>query len=161
MDIIRAGASGNIRHGRHGTRVEEGYSGRPGSVPEEEEFLQKGWETLEARLSVVWASRKRKNQLIAAMANYLKLDVYDLELSGVDSNANLMMSLRNTSNRSILVVEDIDCNREVRDRAEEVGHHHPVDPTFSKVGVSRKHASFKLQTTLWLKLNFYMLSNAR
>jgi chaperone BCS1 len=69
-----------------------------------------------------------KTSLIAAMANYLKFDVYDLELSGVDSNANLMMSLRNTSNRSILVVEDIDCNREVRDRAEEVGHHHPVDP---------------------------------
>ncbi|XP_059439131.1 AAA-ATPase At3g50940-like isoform X2 [Corylus avellana] len=62
-----------------------------------------------------------KTSLIAAMANYLKFDVYDLELSAVHSNADLMMSLRNTSNRSILVVEDIDCNREVKDRSGEDG----------------------------------------
>jgi hypothetical protein len=99
-----------------------------------------------------------KTSLIAAMANYLKFDVYDLELSGVDSNANLMMSLRNTSNRSILVVEDIDCNREVRDRAEEVGHHHPVDPTFSKVSVSRKHASnFKILPPLYFMVEIKFL----
>jgi chaperone BCS1 len=89
-----------------------------------------------------------KTSLIAAMANYLKFDVYDLELSGVHSNADLMRSLRNTSNRSILVVEDIDCNRVVRDRAEKVRDHpiHPFDdPTFRKVSVyarkSRKHRS--------------------
>ncbi|XP_059440402.1 AAA-ATPase At3g50940-like [Corylus avellana] len=62
-----------------------------------------------------------KTSLIAAMANYLKFDVYDLELSGVHSNADLMMSLRNTCNRSILVVEDIDCNSEVQDRSREDG----------------------------------------
>ncbi|XP_059438552.1 AAA-ATPase At3g50940-like [Corylus avellana] len=64
-----------------------------------------------------------KTSLIAAMANYLKFDVYDLELSSVFSNADLMMSLRNTSNRSILVIEDIDCTREVRDRSEEDDDH--------------------------------------
>ncbi|KAE8010536.1 hypothetical protein FH972_006902 [Carpinus fangiana] len=63
-----------------------------------------------------------KTSLIVAMANYLKFDVYDLELSGVHSNADLMMSLRNTSNRSILVVEDIDCNIEVQDRSGEDGN---------------------------------------
>jgi chaperone BCS1 len=62
-----------------------------------------------------------KTSLIAAMANYLKFDVYDLELSSVFSNADLKMLLRNTSNRSILVIEDIDCNKEVRDRSEEDG----------------------------------------
>ncbi|XP_059439278.1 AAA-ATPase At3g50940-like [Corylus avellana] len=59
-----------------------------------------------------------KTSLIAAMANYLKFDVYDLELSNVNCNADLRMLLRNTSNRSILVIEDIDCTREVRDRSE-------------------------------------------
>ncbi|KAE8010535.1 hypothetical protein FH972_006901 [Carpinus fangiana] len=62
-----------------------------------------------------------KTSLIAAMANYLKFDVYDLELSGVHSNEDLMKSLRNTSNRSILVVEDIECNIEVQDRSQEDG----------------------------------------
>ncbi|XP_027362064.1 AAA-ATPase At2g18193-like [Abrus precatorius] len=54
-----------------------------------------------------------KSSLIAAMANYLKFDVYDLELSSVYSNSDLMRALRDTSNRSIVVIEDIDCNKEV------------------------------------------------
>ncbi|TKY70425.1 mitochondrial chaperone BCS1-B [Spatholobus suberectus] len=54
-----------------------------------------------------------KSSLIAAMANHLKFDVYDLELSSVYSNSDLMRALRETSNRSIVVIEDIDCNKEV------------------------------------------------
>ncbi|KAK7309313.1 hypothetical protein RJT34_05934 [Clitoria ternatea] len=58
-----------------------------------------------------------KSSLIAAMANHLKFDVYDLELTSVYSNSELMRALRETSNRSIIVVEDIDCNREVLTRS--------------------------------------------
>ncbi|KAJ7953047.1 AAA-ATPase [Quillaja saponaria] len=58
-----------------------------------------------------------KSTLIAAIANYLKFDIYDLELSSVYSNSDLMRAVRNTSNRSILVIEDIDCNKEVHDRS--------------------------------------------
>ncbi|KAK7307516.1 hypothetical protein VNO77_40652 [Canavalia gladiata] len=54
-----------------------------------------------------------KSSLIAAMANYLKFDVYDLELTSLYSNSDLMGALRDTSNRSIIVIEDIDCNKEV------------------------------------------------
>ncbi|KAK7307514.1 hypothetical protein VNO77_40650 [Canavalia gladiata] len=54
-----------------------------------------------------------KSSLIAAMANYLKFDVYDLELTSVHSNSDLMRALRDTTNRSIIVIEDIDCNKEV------------------------------------------------
>lgn len=54
-----------------------------------------------------------KSSLIAAMANYLKFDVYDLELSSVYSNSDLMRAMRDTSNQSIIVIEDIDCNKEV------------------------------------------------
>nr|KYP66924.1 hypothetical protein KK1_013235 [Cajanus cajan] len=58
-----------------------------------------------------------KSSLIAAMANHLKFDVYDLELSSVYSNSDLMRALSETSNRSIIVIEDIDCNREVHVRS--------------------------------------------
>ncbi|KAG4944391.1 hypothetical protein JHK85_049037 [Glycine max] len=52
-----------------------------------------------------------KSSLVAAMANYLKFDVYDLELSSLCSSSGIMRALRDTSNRSIAVIEDIDCNR--------------------------------------------------
>ncbi|KFK40192.1 hypothetical protein AALP_AA3G342000 [Arabis alpina] len=60
-----------------------------------------------------------KSSLIAAMANYLKFDVFDLELSSIYDNGDLKRVLLSTTNRSILVIEDIDCNAEVRDREAE------------------------------------------
>ncbi|KAL3720435.1 hypothetical protein ACJRO7_005281 [Eucalyptus globulus] len=57
--------------------------------------------------------------LIAAMANYLNFNTYDLELSGLRSNADLRRLLVATANHSILVVEDIDCNIELQDRKSE------------------------------------------
>ncbi|KAJ4822965.1 hypothetical protein Tsubulata_000328, partial [Turnera subulata] len=57
-----------------------------------------------------------KSSLIAAMANYLNFDVYDLELSDLRSNSELRRLLVATANRSILVVEDIDCTIELQDR---------------------------------------------
>ncbi|XP_024989120.1 AAA-ATPase At3g50940-like [Cynara cardunculus var. scolymus] len=57
-----------------------------------------------------------KSSLIAAMANYLKFDIYDLELTAIKSNSELRNLLVSTANRSILVVEDIDCSVELHDR---------------------------------------------
>ncbi|KAF3967528.1 hypothetical protein CMV_008468 [Castanea mollissima] len=57
-----------------------------------------------------------KSSLIAAMANYLKFDIYDLELSNLHSNTDLRGLIASTSNRSILVIEDIDCTIELQDR---------------------------------------------
>lgn len=51
-----------------------------------------------------------KSSLIAAMANFLRYDVYDLELSKVADNSELRALLIQTSNRSIIVIEDIDCS---------------------------------------------------
>ncbi|KAH7651023.1 mitochondrial chaperone BCS1 protein [Dioscorea alata] len=59
-----------------------------------------------------------KSSLIAAMANFLKFDVYDLELTAIHSNSELRKLLVSTANRSILVVEDIDCNIELENRKE-------------------------------------------
>lgn len=51
-----------------------------------------------------------KSSLIAAMANYLHYDVFDLELSKVSDNSELRALLIQTTNRSIIVIEDIDCS---------------------------------------------------
>ncbi|PIA56094.1 hypothetical protein AQUCO_00700445v1 [Aquilegia coerulea] len=58
-----------------------------------------------------------KSSLIAAMANYLNFNIYDLELANVFSNSELRRLLVATRNRSILVIEDIDCSVELKDRA--------------------------------------------
>ncbi|XP_062194420.1 AAA-ATPase At5g57480-like [Phragmites australis] len=51
-----------------------------------------------------------KSSLIAAMANHLRYDVFDLELTRVASNADLRALLIQTTNRSLIVIEDIDCS---------------------------------------------------
>lgn len=51
-----------------------------------------------------------KSSLIAAMANYLNFDIYDLELTDIRRNSDLRRLLVSTANRSILVIEDIDCS---------------------------------------------------
>ena len=57
-----------------------------------------------------------KSSLIAAMANHLRFDIYDLELTAVQSNSDLRMLLVGISSRSILVVEDIDCTIKLQQR---------------------------------------------
>lgn len=69
-----------------------------------------------------------KSSLIAAMANYLKFDIYDMELASLHSNSELRRLLVSTANRSILVIEDIDCSIELQDR-----RHAGFDHTESQV----------------------------
>ncbi|XP_058220769.1 AAA-ATPase At3g50940-like [Rhododendron vialii] len=57
-----------------------------------------------------------KSSLVAAMANYLRFDVYDLDLREVQCNSDLRRLLIGTGNRSIVVVEDIDCNVGLQNR---------------------------------------------
>ncbi|XP_030481444.2 AAA-ATPase ASD, mitochondrial [Cannabis sativa] len=51
-----------------------------------------------------------KSTMISAMANFLDYDVYDLELTAVKDNTELKKLLIDTSNKSIIVIEDIDCS---------------------------------------------------
>ncbi|XP_023771978.1 protein HYPER-SENSITIVITY-RELATED 4 [Lactuca sativa] len=60
-----------------------------------------------------------KSSLVAAMANHLKFDVYDLDLKEVQCNSDLRRLLIGTKNRSILVIEDIDCNIGLQSRESE------------------------------------------
>ena len=57
-----------------------------------------------------------KSSLIAAMANHLKFDIYDLQLSSVDNDSALRRLLLSTTNKSILAIEDIDCSLGSADR---------------------------------------------
>ncbi|KAL6227119.1 hypothetical protein ACLB2K_001078 [Fragaria x ananassa] len=76
-----------------------------------------------------------KSSLIAAMANYLKFDVYDLELSNVYCDRDLKRRLLATSNRSILVIEDIDCNAETENRETDRQVQRSSNNTFSLSGL--------------------------
>nr|XP_011470100.1 PREDICTED: probable mitochondrial chaperone BCS1-B [Fragaria vesca subsp. vesca]XP_011470101.1 PREDICTED: probable mitochondrial chaperone BCS1-B [Fragaria vesca subsp. vesca]XP_011470102.1 PREDICTED: probable mitochondrial chaperone BCS1-B [Fragaria vesca subsp. vesca] len=60
-----------------------------------------------------------KSSLIAAMANYLNYNIYDLELTSISNNADLRQSLLSTTNRSILIIEDIDCTLDIQNREKE------------------------------------------
>ncbi|KAL5788657.1 hypothetical protein ACOSP7_005606 [Xanthoceras sorbifolium] len=71
---------------------------------------------METRVLVVWSSWDWESSLIAAMANYLNFDIYDLELTDLRGNNELRKLLIATENRSILVVEDIDRSIELQDR---------------------------------------------
>uniref|UniRef100_A0A0D9UWH0 AAA+ ATPase domain-containing protein n=1 Tax=Leersia perrieri TaxID=77586 RepID=A0A0D9UWH0_9ORYZ len=57
-----------------------------------------------------------KTSLVAAMANLLEFDIYDLELTTVSSNHELRRLLASTRPKSVIVVEDVDCSLALFDR---------------------------------------------
>ncbi|XP_068311968.1 AAA-ATPase At3g50940-like [Pyrus communis] len=63
-----------------------------------------------------------KSSRIAAMANHLNYDIYELDLTNVNSNSDLSKLLFSMPNQSIIVFEDVDCtiklkNGEPRDES--------------------------------------------
>ncbi|XP_008799441.1 AAA-ATPase At3g50940-like [Phoenix dactylifera] len=73
-----------------------------------------------------------KTSLVAAIANLLEFDVYDLELTAVPSNSHLRRLLVSTTPKSVVVVEDIDCSLDLSDRKKKKktkpGHEHEPEP---------------------------------
>ncbi|XP_060179147.1 AAA-ATPase At3g28580-like [Lycium barbarum] len=59
-----------------------------------------------------------KSSMIAAMANFLQYDVYDLELTAVKDNTELRKLLIDTTSKSIIVIEDIDCSLDLTGQRE-------------------------------------------
>ncbi|CAD5325451.1 unnamed protein product [Arabidopsis thaliana] len=73
------------------------------------------------------------------MANHLNFDIYDLELTAVNNNSELRRLLIATANRSILIVEDIDCSLELKDRTSDEPPRESddiEDPRYKKVTLS-------------------------
>lgn len=57
-----------------------------------------------------------KSTMVAAMANYMDYDIYDLELTTVKTNTDLRRLLIETTSKSIILIEDIDCSLELSGR---------------------------------------------
>ncbi|ONK66159.1 uncharacterized protein A4U43_C06F4740 [Asparagus officinalis] len=53
------------------------------------------------------------SSLIVAIANFLNYDVFDLELTRVATNSDLRSLLVQTTDRSVIVIEDIDCSLQI------------------------------------------------
>ncbi|KAM0905663.1 hypothetical protein ACQ4PT_017255 [Festuca glaucescens] len=85
-----------------------------------------------------------KSSLIAAIANHLRFDIYDLELTGVDSNSDLRRLLVGMTNRSILVVEDIDCTIELKQREDQ-----DEDEEHAKSNSTEKKESRRQGNVIW------------
>ncbi|KAK8717094.1 hypothetical protein V6N13_044375 [Hibiscus sabdariffa] len=84
-----------------------------------------------------------KSTMIAAMANFLNYDIYDLELTTVKNNTELRKLLTETSSKSIIVIEDIDCSLDVTgerkkggSKTKEKDEKNPVNENTSKVTLS-------------------------
>ncbi|RLN34892.1 hypothetical protein C2845_PM03G22450 [Panicum miliaceum] len=94
-----------------------------------------------------------KSSMIAAMANYLNYDIYDIELTMVPSNNDLRKLFIETKGKSIIVIEDIDCSLDL------TGHRSggssadagAANPLAQLAGAKRKRASEMMLSGL---LNF-------
>ncbi|XP_010424616.1 PREDICTED: AAA-ATPase At1g43910-like [Camelina sativa] len=51
-----------------------------------------------------------KSSLVAAIANHMNFSIYDLQIQSVKGDAMLRQILTSTENRSILLIEDLDCS---------------------------------------------------
>ncbi|KAG7619550.1 AAA-type ATPase N-terminal domain [Arabidopsis suecica] len=51
-----------------------------------------------------------KSSLVAAIANFMNYSIYDLQIQSVKDDAMLRQILTSTENRSILLIEDLDCS---------------------------------------------------
>ncbi|KAG6486234.1 AAA-ATPase At5g57480-like [Zingiber officinale] len=69
-----------------------------------------------------------KSSMIAAMANFLGYDVYDLELTEVSTNSELRKLLMKTTSKSIIVIEDIDCSINLTNRGPKKSPTPLIDP---------------------------------
>lgn len=62
-----------------------------------------------------------KSTMIAAIANLLGYDIYDLELTAVKDNTELRKLLIETTSKSIIVIEDIDCSLDLTGQRKKTG----------------------------------------
>ncbi|KAH0469464.1 hypothetical protein IEQ34_001022 [Dendrobium chrysotoxum] len=63
--------------------------------------------------------RAGKSSLIADMDNYVKFYIYDMSLKEVRMNFGLKRLLVGMTNKSLLVIEDIDCSIYLKNRDED------------------------------------------
>jgi len=95
-----------------------------------------------------------KSSMIAAMANFLRYDIYDLELTEVHTNSELRKLLMKTTSKSIIVIEDIDCSINLTNRISGSGCKQQSAPSNDPIGASKEENSATKSVTLSGLLNF-------
>lgn len=94
-----------------------------------------------------------KSSMIAAMANFLGYDIYDLELGSVEDNTELRKLLIETSSKSIIVIEDIDCSVDLTGQRKKKGEEDNEKDPVKKLAQAEKESN-KSTVTLSGLLNF-------
>ncbi|XP_020592865.1 AAA-ATPase At4g25835-like [Phalaenopsis equestris] len=97
-----------------------------------------------------------KSSMIAAMANFLCYDIYDLELTEVHTNSELRKLLMKTTSKSIIVIEDIDCSVSLTNRGSppQAAVHPPPPPVDDPSSPPASAAASAKSLTLSGLLNF-------
>lgn len=96
-----------------------------------------------------------KSSMIAAMANLLGYDVYDLELTAVKDNTELKKLLIATSSKAVIVIEDIDCSADLTGKRREKKREkrEETEPVLQRMGVEETEVKSS-KITLSGLLNF-------
>ncbi|CAD6256330.1 unnamed protein product [Miscanthus lutarioriparius] len=95
-----------VFHKRHRKLVLDSYL--PKDRPRSEEYHSKVGKAWKRGYLLHGPPGTGKSTMIGAMANFLEYDVYDLDLTSIKDNAELRKLFLDTTDRSIIVIEDID-----------------------------------------------------
>ena len=95
-----------------------------------------------------------KSTMIVAMANLLGYDIYDLKLTTIKNNSKLKTLLINTTDKSIIVVEDIDCSLDLIRKPVKKQGKIRANPIVKKAEEKKEKANGESKVTLSGFLNF-------
>ncbi|KAL5080171.1 hypothetical protein RYX36_008592 [Vicia faba] len=95
-----------------------------------------------------------KSTMISAIANFMNYDVYDLELTTIKDNNELKRLLIDTSSKSIIVIEDIDCSLDLTGQRKEKTEKDENDEKMDPIKKAEKEEEKKSKVTLSGLLNF-------
>ncbi|KAJ8430394.1 hypothetical protein Cgig2_000226 [Carnegiea gigantea] len=109
----RVQAPCKIRHAGRGEEQETNDNSGSTMVSGCQRLLSRNREAMEEGYLLYGPPRTGKSTLVAAMANLLEYDIYDLELTAVKNNMQLRRLLIETSSKWIILIEDIDCSLEL------------------------------------------------
>lgn len=95
-----------------------------------------------------------KSTMIAAIANFMNYDLYDLELTAVKDNTELRRLLIETPSKSIIVIEDIDCSIDLTGQRKQRKEEHENEDTMDPIRKNEEESNKSAKVTLSGLLNF-------
>ncbi|KAL5544282.1 hypothetical protein UlMin_008066 [Ulmus minor] len=97
-----------------------------------------------------------KSTMVAAMANLLNYDIYDLELTAVKDNTELRRLLIHTTCKSIIVIEDIDCSLDLTGQRKKKVEKVSLEDEIGKCKIEKKEPKEDVNSSVTLSglLNF-------